>query len=93
MDKPNKTNQTKAATNSESSNSDSFVFGTKNYILLAIGIVLLGIGYILLSGGGSDDPNVFNEAMFNKRRLVVAPLLIVVGLVVEICAIMFRSKK
>ena len=71
----------------------NFAFGPMNYILLAIGIVLLGLGYILLSGGGSDDPNVFNDAMFNNRRLVVAPLMIVIGLVVEICAIMFRPKK
>ncbi|MBQ6096900.1 MAG: DUF3098 domain-containing protein [Bacteroidales bacterium] len=63
-----------------------------NYILLVAGIVLLGLGYILLSGGGSDDPNVFNPAMFNSQRMVVAPILIVVGLVVEICAIMFRPK-
>ena len=70
-----------------------FAFGTFNYILLAIGIVLLGLGYILLSGGGSDDPNVFNPAMFDSRRLVVAPILIVLGLVVEICAIMFRPSE
>lgn len=69
-----------------------FSFGPMNYLLLIAGIVLLGLGYILLSGGGSDDPNVFNEAMFNGRRMVVAPLMIVLGLVVEICAIMFRPK-
>ncbi len=72
--------------------SETFVFGPTNYILLAVGIVLLGLGYILLSGGGSDDPNVFNPAMFDSRRLVVAPIVIVAGLVVEICAIMFRKK-
>ena len=72
--------------------SDKFVFGPINYILLAAGIILLGLGYILLSGGGSDDSNVFNPAMFDTRRLVVAPLTIVAGLVVEICAIMFRPK-
>lgn len=70
----------------------NFTFGPMNYILLAVGIVLLGLGYILLSGGGSDDSNVFNPAMFDNRRLVVAPLIIVIGLVVEICAIMFRPK-
>lgn len=69
-----------------------FAFGPMNYILLVVGIILLGLGYILLSGGGSDDPNVFNAEMFNTRRMVVAPLMIVAGLVVEICAIMFRPK-
>lgn len=70
----------------------TFAFERINYILLAVGIVLLILGYILLSGGGSDDPNVFNPAMFNNRRLVVAPLLIVAGLIVEIVAIMYKGK-
>ena len=69
------------------------LFGRTNYILLAVGIVLLALGYILLSGGGSDDPNVFNPAMFNARRLYVAPLLIIAGLVVEIFAILYKNKK
>lgn len=67
-------------------------FGKINYILMAIGIVLLAIGYALLSGGGSDDPNVFNPAMFDTRRLVVSPILIVLGFVVEIIAIMYKKK-
>jgi len=77
----------------ETVENKSTAFNTANYILIAAGIVLLGIGYILLSGGGSDDPKVFNEAMFDTRRLVVAPIVIMLGLVVEICGIMFRSKK
>ena len=68
------------------------VFGTVNYILMGVGIVLLALGYILLSGGGSDDPNVFNPAMFDARRLVWAPILIVLGFVVEIVAILFKKK-
>lgn len=74
-------------------NQFSFVFGKVNYILMGIGLVMLALGYILLSGGGSDDPNVFNPAMFDARRLYVAPLLIILGFVVEIVAIMFKSKK
>lgn len=72
--------------------TENYAFGPINYILLAAGIILLGFGYILLSGGGSDDPNVFNADMFDNRRLVAAPLMIVAGLIVEICAIMFRKK-
>lgn len=72
--------------------SFNFAFGRTNYILLAVGIVLLILGYILLAGGGSDDPNIFNPAMFNARRLVVAPLFIVAGLIVEIVAIMYKKK-
>lgn len=69
------------------------VFGKVNYILMGVGIILLAVGYLLLSGGGSDDPNVFNPAMFDSRRLVWAPLLIVTGFVVEIVAIMYKGKK
>ena len=68
------------------------VFGTVNYILMGVGIVLLALGYLLLSGGGSDDPNVFNPAMFDARRLVWAPILIVLGFVVEIVAILYKGK-
>ncbi|MBR2958266.1 MAG: DUF3098 domain-containing protein [Bacteroidales bacterium] len=68
------------------------VFSLVNYILMGAGLVLLAIGYILLAGGGSDDPNVFNPAMFDTRRLYVAPILIVLGFVVEIAAIMYKKK-
>ena len=67
-------------------------FGKMNYILMAVGIIVLAIGYILLAGGGSDDPNVFNADMFDTRRLYVAPILIVLGFVVEIVAIMYKKK-
>ena len=53
-----------------------FAFRKENYILMGVGVLLLILGYVLLSGGGSDDPNVFSEALFNTRRLVVAPLVI-----------------
>lgn len=67
-------------------------FGKINYILMGVGILILALGYILLAGGGSDDPNVFNPAMFDSRRLVWAPILIVLGFVVEIVAIMYKKK-
>lgn len=68
----------------------SFAFGKMNYLLLIAGVVILFLGYICLAGGGSKDPTVFNDSLFNTRRLVVAPILIVGGLVVEIFAIMIR---
>lgn len=70
----------------------AFVFNKINYIIMIAGIVLLALGYILLAGGGSDDPNVFNPEMFNGRRLYLAPILIILGLIVEIVAIMYRGK-
>ncbi len=70
----------------------AFVFNKINYIIMIAGIVLLALGYIFLAGGGSDDPNVFNPEMFNGRRLYLAPILIILGLIVEIVAIMYRGK-
>ena len=78
--------------NQEEKKEKTMVFSTVNYILMGAGLVLLAIGYILLAGGGSDDPDVFNPAMFDSRRLFVAPILIVLGFVVEIAAIMYKKK-
>lgn len=50
------------------------------------------LGYVLMAGGGSDDPNVFNYGMFSFRRIVLAPVVILVGMVVEIWAIMHIGK-
>lgn len=77
----------------EENNNIKLPFGKINYILMGVGIIILALGYILLAGGGSDDPNVFNPAMFDAQRLVWAPILIVLGFVVEIFAIMYKSKK
>lgn len=60
----------------------------KGFLLLVAGFVIMVLGYVLMAGGGSDDPKVFNEAMFDARRLVVAPVTIVIGVIVEIVAIM-----
>jgi len=71
---------------------DRFPIPKKNvwYILAGLGIMILG--YILMSGGGSDDPEVFSSEIFSTRRLVVAPLLILLGFAIEIFAIMYRPK-
>lgn len=83
----------KKKTSTEQHNGYEFVFGKINYILMAAGLVVLFIGYVLLCGGGSDDPNVFNPAMFDSQRLVVAPILILAGFIVEIVAIMYKGIK
>lgn len=61
--------------------------------MLVIGFVVMAVGYIIMTGGGSDDPAVFNEAMFDFRRLVLAPLVILAGIGLEIFAIMKIWKK
>ena len=61
--------------------------------MLVIGFVVMAVGYIIMTGGGSDDPAVFNGAMFDFRRLVLAPLVILAGIGLEIFAIMKIWKK
>ena len=73
-------------------NSD-FALAKENYRLLAIGFAIIVVGFILLSGGGSDDPKVFSEAIFNTRRLTIAPLVLLIGFVFEIYAIMKKPKE
>lgn len=58
--------------------------------LMLAGLLVMVAGFILLSGGGSDDPQVFNYAMFDFRRLVAAPIVIIAGIVLEVVAIMGR---
>ena len=60
---------------------------------LLVGLIVMISGYILMMGGGSDDPQVFNYAMFDFQRMVAAPVVIVLGIVIEIAAIMGMFKK
>ncbi len=71
---------------------NSFLFDKTNYLLFAVGLALIVLGFILMSGGGSEDPNVFNEELFNARRITWAPLFVVMGFVVEVFAILRRPK-
>ncbi len=61
---------------------------------LLVGLIVMISGYILMTGGGSDDPEVFNYAMFDFRRMVAAPIVIILGIVIEIVAIIgvFKTK-
>jgi hypothetical protein len=69
-----------------------FAFGRENFRLLFIGLGLLLVGFLLMIGGGSDDPNVFSDKIFDFQRLTLAPLLILTGYVVQIFAIMKKPK-
>lgn len=68
---------------------------SKGLKTLLMGLIVMVSGYILMMGGGSEDPEVFNYAMFDFRRMVAAPIVIILGIVIEIIAIMrvFKSKK
>ncbi|MBL4592359.1 MAG: DUF3098 domain-containing protein [Flavobacteriales bacterium] len=66
--------------NNDNKLNQDFAFSKKNYIFVAAGTGLCILGYILMSGGGSDDPAVFSEELFNTQRMYVAPLMILAGL-------------
>ena len=68
-------------------------FSKINYILVLVGVALIALGFILMVGGGSDDPDVFNSKMFDFRHITMAPILVLAGFVVEIVAIMKHSGK
>ena len=68
-------------------------FGKQNYIIVFIGIALLVIGFILMLGGGSNDPDVFIEKMFDFQHITLSTILILAGFVVEIIAILWKGKK
>lgn len=69
-----------------------FAFNKQNYLLVIIGLVVLIIGFLLLIGGGSEDPAVFNDSLFDFQRLTLAPILILSGYIIEIFAIMRLPK-
>ena len=69
-----------------------FLFDSINYKILLIGIAVITLGFILMSGGGSKDPNVFNEDIFNFRRIRLAPTTVLIGFGITIYSIFKKSK-
>lgn len=67
-------------------------FGKQNYQFFIVGIVLIVLGYLLMIGGGNEDPKVFNPAVFDTQRITIAPMVCLLGFVVIIFAIMWRPK-
>ena len=74
-------------------NEKVFLFGKRAYRILGLGIVLIILGFVLMSGGGSNDPNVFNPAIFSPMRIRVAPTLVLAGFTVLVVAILATKKK
>jgi hypothetical protein len=70
-----------------------FIFGKKNYIFMVTGIIFIAVGFIFMSGGGSDNPAVFNKEIYNWQRIRLAPTLVIIGLGIEIYAILVNPKK
>ncbi|MFN6038410.1 MAG: DUF3098 domain-containing protein [Bacteroidota bacterium] len=75
------------------SKSSGNYFDRINYILLITGIVFIAAGYLLMIGGGSDDPNKFNPEIFSKQRITYAPVTSLIGFAIIFFAIMRRPKQ
>jgi hypothetical protein len=69
-----------------------FIFKKANYKLMFIGLAVFALGFILMSGGGSDDPEVFNPDIYNFQRIRLAPTLVLIGFGMQIYAILFTKK-
>lgn len=78
---------------SQESQKKVILFGKRNYKFLLLSLSLIAVGFILMSGGGSDDPNVFNPEIFNFRRIRLAPTIVLLGFGVAIYAILMPPKK
>jgi hypothetical protein len=78
--------------NKEEQQKQEFLFDNINYKILLIGIGVIALGFILMSGGGSKDPNVFNEEIFNFRRIRLAPTTVLIGFGITIYSIFKKSK-
>lgn len=73
--------------------NQEFLFEKINYTILLVGIAVITLGFILMSGGGSENPNVFNEDLFSFRRIRLAPTTVLIGFGITIYAILKKTTK
>ena len=76
----------------EASANKKFIFEKDNYKFMIIGLAVIALGFILMAGGGSDDPDVFNPEIFSWRRIRLAPTVVLIGFAIEIYAILLKPK-
>ncbi len=72
---------------------NEFIFGKKNYKFMLIGLACIALGFIVMAGGGSDDPNVFDPSIFSWRRIRLAPALVLIGFGIQVYAILLDPDK
>lgn len=75
------------------SQNPTFLFGKKNYLFMIIGLLVIALGFIFMAGGGSENPEVFNNEIYNWQRIRLAPTLVIIGLAIEVYAIMLTPDK
>ena len=88
-----KTNPTAKAPIKNTAPKEFFAFEKENYIIMIIGVVFIVVGFALMSGGKSADPNVYDPSLFSTRRIVIAPIVVLLGYGIELVAILKRPKK
>ena len=72
---------------------NNFIFKKRNYKIMILGLIIIAVGFILMSGGGSEDPNNFSPDIYNFRRIRLAPTLVLLGLGIQIYAILSTREK
>ena len=70
-----------------------YLFNKRRYRFLILSIFIIGVGFLLMSGGESTDPDIFNNEIYNFRRIRLAPLMVVLGFVLCIFSILYKDKK
>ena len=70
-----------------------FLFSKKRYQILFLSILIIGVGFLLMSGGGSNNPDVFNNEIYSFRRIRLAPLIVISGFIMCIVSILYRDKE
>ena len=72
----------------DNTQKEGFALGLANYKLLAIGLAIIILGFVLMAGGGSEDPNVFDDSIYDFRHITLAPIVVLIGFGFEVYAIM-----
>lgn len=76
----------------QGNSKSDFVFGKENYLIMLAGIAFIITGFVLMAGGGSEDRNVFSPEIFSTRRIVIAPIVVLIGFAIEFYAIFRKTK-
>ncbi|MDZ4846540.1 MAG: DUF3098 domain-containing protein [Chitinophagales bacterium] len=85
--------KTLLSSKNETGNPPAFVFGKINYILMLAGMAVIACGYVLMIGGHPENPAEFNsKELYSATRITIAPIVIIIGLIIEVFAIMVKAK-
>ena len=74
-------------------NNSNFIFNKRNYKIMLVGLAIIAFGFILMSGGGSDDPSIFSADIYSFRRIRLAPTLVLLGLGLQVYAILSTKQE